>query len=1137
MESCPIFRRYFLRALAIALGLFGLTFSEGQAALLKEAVVSQVIKDVKLLPEQAAPRPATVRDEVRDGTAVRTGVESRAELTFTDETLARLGANTIFSFREGTRNLELGGGAMLLQVPKNAGGAQITTAAVTAAITGTTVILEYHRNAYIKFIVLEGTGRMFLKNHVGESVLVHAGQMLIVSPNATSLPDPVDVDLERLTKTSLFLDDFAGLPSRDLIAREIRAQLKKKTNGILIDTNLVIFGRGTTVALNDPTGSGVIDQARRPPASPTPSPTATETMTPTPTPETMTPTPTPTPAKYGALNLIASATPYQIGSGTTIQTDPAITTNKKTDYGKIYRGPGVDLAASSFFFGATSAFDTSSGFNDLMTKSGAAFKFTAFQLIGNPIINTKDGEIRLMLIGVNGITSGGPGGLITFGGLESVLLATQNGAITLGSEISFSGFGELILYARGIGGDLTLGSNIDLMGDLHLFAEHDIFVTSDISVSDFVAYAGNNFDGGVGGSDLFISAGGVLINAIGSATLDGDRFNLSDTTSFSVNAFAINATGDFAFSAGVSPAFIAGAGGLQGAANLIGANLSVQSGGDIHLGSVDVLNDALTGSLDAAGSFTAVNGVRIGSLIAGTAIDVGADLSANTITAGTTIDVGGQLISSGTVSAGGDVTADGVNVVTINTPTGVLTVGANGIHPFIPGDAGQQHTFTVDSILSPNGIDFSGNQFDGIAGLAAGGRLTINADILRFDVSNGIGEVNFNGADAGSFSIGGPAGGGDGGVFVANASSHIIGGGSNIFATTGSNQSDSGPSGAGGQVTLNAGGNIFLQSTIQVSSNDPVDLLLGRVSASGGSITLHSASTAGTAITLAKGSQLLSLLSDTASGPGGIINITADSGDIIANGQIEADGGTINLTAGGEITATSTIRTSSNNSKAPPPRGSASGGQINLTSSKATGVAINVTNTGQLLALLDAASTGPGGKITILATGASSQANLKGSIQADRGTIDVRHTGNGGEIYLGGSTDSLNAHADVLKVGALGAHGTLTIGQGILSADDTLKLYATGSNGRINFIDNVTIGGANFTIIAGNTVTISNGKIVKVNGARADVYTGFGPKGIPNANYTGFGGNGSTTGTFGGAGANSPQPIANAPPFDGPPGG
>ena len=91
------------------------------AAQLKEARVTEVVKDVKLLRTQTAPRPAVISDEVRDGTAVRTGVDSRAELTFTDQTLARLGANTIFSFKEATRKIDLASGAMLLYVPKNGG--------------------------------------------------------------------------------------------------------------------------------------------------------------------------------------------------------------------------------------------------------------------------------------------------------------------------------------------------------------------------------------------------------------------------------------------------------------------------------------------------------------------------------------------------------------------------------------------------------------------------------------------------------------------------------------------------------------------------------------------------------------------------------------------------------------------------------------------------------------------------------------------------------------------------------------------------------------------------------------------------------------------------------------------------------
>ena len=142
-------------------------------------------------------------------------------------------------------------------------------------------MLEYHPNAYIKFIVLEGTGRIFRKDHLGESVLVHAGQMLIVNPKGTTLPDPVDVDLKRLMQTSLLIIGFAPLSSGDLIAREINTQTKQKSNGDLVDTNFVIFGAGTVISLLDPTRASTVDQANanseRQPTPPPPPPPTTST--------------------------------------------------------------------------------------------------------------------------------------------------------------------------------------------------------------------------------------------------------------------------------------------------------------------------------------------------------------------------------------------------------------------------------------------------------------------------------------------------------------------------------------------------------------------------------------------------------------------------------------------------------------------------------------------------------------------------------------------------------------------------------------------------------------------------------------------------------------------------------------------
>ena len=149
---------------------------------------------------------------------------------------------------------------------------------------------------------------------------------------------------------------------------------------------------------------------------------------------------------------------------------------------------------------------------------------------------------------------------------------------------------------------------------------------------------------------------------------------------------------------------------------------------------------------------------------------------------------------------------------------------------------------------------------------------------------------------------------------------------------------------------------------------------------------------------------------------------------------------------------------------------------------------------------------------------ASAAINFNGGSYDAGGTFLAYIDGNGAITF-----NNASAHADVLKAGVFGTNGVLNIGGGTLSADSTLKLYAPGSNGQLNFISNVTLGGNSLKILAANSITIFNNVVVTIGGPKpADVYTGFTGE-IPNANYTGFGGNDSTTGTFAGAGANDPN--------------
>jgi hypothetical protein len=194
-----------------------LLVAESVGAASNEARVTQIVRDVKLLPAQSKPKPAVVNDKVSGGTGVRTGDKSRSELTFVDLTIERLGANAFFSFNKAGRSVELGGGSMLLRVPKDSGGARMTTSAVTVGITGTTVILEAQRSGRNKLMVLEGGARLSLNKYPKETVFVRGGQMEDVPPGATKLPPPTNIDIDEVMNKNPLITDFPPLPSRDLI--------------------------------------------------------------------------------------------------------------------------------------------------------------------------------------------------------------------------------------------------------------------------------------------------------------------------------------------------------------------------------------------------------------------------------------------------------------------------------------------------------------------------------------------------------------------------------------------------------------------------------------------------------------------------------------------------------------------------------------------------------------------------------------------------------------------------------------------------------------------------------------------------------------------------------------------------------
>ena len=269
-----------------------------------EGHVTAIFHDVQVLPEQADARPAVINDKVDNGTALRTGDDSRSELTFADLTITRLGANTIFSFNKAGRSVRLDSGAILLYARKNSGAAEISTKAVSVGITGTTVIFESRADSYDRLIVLEGDARFSLNNFPDQSTVVRAGQLLNVKVGAKKLPKPGRVDLKRIIKTHPLIKNFPPLPSLDLIlavadgrkANRPPPQPQPATGGPGYQ------GGSPPVYVPNPTGPppGLPTTGTGNPVNPVPTPTPHRRPSPKPHPTAKPTTPRPTPRRPGS---------------------------------------------------------------------------------------------------------------------------------------------------------------------------------------------------------------------------------------------------------------------------------------------------------------------------------------------------------------------------------------------------------------------------------------------------------------------------------------------------------------------------------------------------------------------------------------------------------------------------------------------------------------------------------------------------------------------------------------------------------------------------------------------------------------------------------------------------------------------
>ena len=511
--------------------------------------------------------------------------------------------------------------------------------------------------------VSEGTFHLLLPN--GQSVALAPGKM--VTTNGENFSPVQSFNISEVMKTSLLVNGFdAALASLSLIQIEENNQVASRTP---------ITNRST---LFDPSNIiNVVDQGVAAQESPTTTPTPS---TPTPTPSTPTPTPstpTPTPSKFGTLTVIASSDPYVITSGTHITTDPSITTNGQTDYGKIYRSQAQDGLLSAFLFGSTSAFDTSSGFDAELgspAMGGAGFKFTSLKLTGNPTISTIGGTVYLGLIAVNGITSTAPAAsslLLEFANCCSLHKTVRyNLALRFHSPV----FMTSRFMPEALECILTLASDVTTTNKIRLYGEGGIELSSDLNTQDLIAYTGGDFDftaGSIDAETIPIFSGGNV------------NFTLSSPLSFDTSAFLLQATANVQVNNSLEV--------VEGDSQSEGLNISLLAGGTINIGG-DISLTSHPGDIETGANIVVTSG---GNTTNGGALTRLVDNSN-----------GGHIGTGGNISftTGGSLTADSISALVNNRDAGSIDSGGN-----VTFDIGGALTTTGDaSFVTSNRNDGNG---------------------------------------------------------------------------------------------------------------------------------------------------------------------------------------------------------------------------------------------------------------------------------------------------------------------------------------------------------------------------------------------------------------------------------------------
>jgi mannose-6-phosphate isomerase-like protein (cupin superfamily) len=250
LPCCPMKRSFVVVSVLFIATIPLSAMAESESA----ATVTEAVNDVtRGSSAVAGTEVARIGSKLEDGQYLKTGVKSRAELELANLAITRLGADTIFDYSPGANQIDLQSGTVLFSKPKDSAQMTIKTAAVTAAVMGTTGFVQVHGKVFI-FGLVEGHARVTVG---GVTYSVGPGDILHFSPGAP--PQMFAYNVPHFLETSPLIVDFSSkLPNQAYIDQEVAQYDNLVARGFITPpTGEPLPGMEGTIPVIPPTSSTV----------------------------------------------------------------------------------------------------------------------------------------------------------------------------------------------------------------------------------------------------------------------------------------------------------------------------------------------------------------------------------------------------------------------------------------------------------------------------------------------------------------------------------------------------------------------------------------------------------------------------------------------------------------------------------------------------------------------------------------------------------------------------------------------------------------------------------------------------------------------------------------------------------------